>query len=71
MRDNQLTDGARSLVNVPHEGLHLSESSCSSTPTVSQNWAKFKMKNLMKLKIPHNTMRSKMALFLSVDDQNH
>ena len=26
MRDNQLTDGARSLVNVPHEGLHLSES---------------------------------------------
>ena len=25
-RDNQLTDGARSLVNVPHEGLHLSES---------------------------------------------
>ena len=69
MRDNQLTDGARSLVNVPHEGLHLSESSCSSTPTVSQNWAKFKTKVFMKLKIYRNPyMRHKIAFSASVDD---
>ena len=55
MRDNQLTDGARSLVNVPHEGLHLSESSCSSTPTVTQNVLNFKMKKSLNSKFVFTT----------------